>query len=214
MKQLYICGDSFAVPDPDYGLCWVDLLIQDLPNWTVKNLSIVGASNLLISLQVDQALLDADAILYLATAATRTELRVNAGTGTLLSQFVNRQLASVSLHSIDSTTGLTHTQQQLVREYHRNFDDLELNIYRSQCIIQSTLYKLSQSSVSWLFDQGGFEHASYSNRRYFEEFSSHRSGICLWDHAPTRTYRPYYHITEEHLHRSIADYYAQIYNNL
>ena len=39
--MIYVCGDSFAVPDLEYGPCWVDLLQQKLP---VKTLAQVCAS--------------------------------------------------------------------------------------------------------------------------------------------------------------------------
>ena len=211
--KLYICGDSFGVPDPEYGACWVDYLAQQT-DWEITNQCQTGASNLLISLQVDRAIQEADAIIYLATAATRTEMRIANGTGPLLTQFKYKSLTSVSLRSIDHTTCLSPKQQSLAREYHKNFDDLGLNIYRSKCIIQSTLYRLSQSSVPWLFDQGGFEHPNYSDEKYFEEYNSNRSELCLWDYTQSRKFRPYYHITDPAVHRRVADYYSDFVRKL
>ena len=49
--MIYICGDSFAYPDVEYGPNWADLLGRQLP---VTNLSRVCASNLLIAQQVEK----------------------------------------------------------------------------------------------------------------------------------------------------------------
>jgi hypothetical protein len=209
--KLYICGDSFAVPDPEYGACWVDQL--ELPA-EIVNLARVGASNLLISLQVDQALQHADAVIYLATAATRTEMRVAPGTGQLLQQFQNQSLTAISLHSIDHTTCLTDAQIAVARSYHKEFGDLDLDIYRSHCTIQSTLYRLQKSGVPFVFDQGGFEHASYSDHTYFEEFDAYRSKINLWDYTQRRPFRPYYHITDPDVHVMVTNYYTDVCLNL
>ena len=35
--MIYVCGDSFAVPDLEYGPCWVDLLQQKLPVKTLRS---------------------------------------------------------------------------------------------------------------------------------------------------------------------------------
>ena len=73
--MIYVCGDSFAVPDLEYGPCWVDLLQQKLP---VKTLAQVCASNLMISMQVDNAIKNnAQGIIVLFTASTRFQTRQN-----------------------------------------------------------------------------------------------------------------------------------------
>jgi hypothetical protein len=66
------------------------------------------------------------------------------------------------------------------------------------------------SAIPFVWDQGGFEHASMGGQgRYFGEYAHTRSEICLWDFARTREYRPYYHITDPVLHQRIADYYNE-----
>ena len=66
MTDIYICGDSFAVSDPEYGPCWVDMLPA------VINLAQVCATNLLISQQVDRAIENqAKFIICLCTSSTR-----------------------------------------------------------------------------------------------------------------------------------------------
>lgn len=198
MKQLlYICGDSFAVPDPEYGACWVDYLAQLIPTHHVVNLSRVCASNLMISQQVDQAIAHADQIIVLCTASTRSQTRL-AG-----------QVVPYSTHSLDHTTPFSSQQLAIIKNYTREFFDLDLAIYENQCIIESMLQRLTDSNRPFLWDQGGFEHASYGGtRQYFAKWYWRRSSRNLWDYTVTRQHRPYYHISDDRVHREVAAYYA------
>ena len=154
-------------------------------------------------------------MIYLATAATRTKLRAAPGSGALLEQFKSNALTAVSLHSLDNTTCLTSAQLAVAHAYYKEFNDLDLDIYRSQCIIESTLYRLVHSGIPWIYDQAGFEHPIYSTgKKYFQEYNRYCSNINIWDYAQSRNYRPYYHITDVAIHHKIADYYAQTFNNI
>ena len=122
MKTVYICGDSFGVPDPEYGACWVDLLCQD---YHVVNLCAVAASNIMISLQVDRAIAARpDYIIMLATSCTRSELALKSS-----DQLLER-LTPYSILNLDRTLGaVDQDQQQLIKRYHTEFFDLSLAIY-------------------------------------------------------------------------------------
>jgi hypothetical protein len=196
--MIYICGDSFACPDVEYGPNWADLLGQQLP---VTNLSGVCASNLLVAQQVDQAIQQAaDAIIVLFTASTRGQTQINGS------------IVPYSMHSLDSTTPFSKKQLEILIAYTEEFFDLDLAIYENQLIIESTLHRLVNSGISFVFDQGGFEHPSYGGQKqYFQEFNQWRSSICLWDYAPNRTHRPYYHINDLAVHQHIANYYYEYF---
>jgi hypothetical protein len=198
MKRIYICGDSFCVPDSEYGQCWVDLLAQ---HRAVVNLAQVSATNLLISQQVDQAIAEsADFVIAQGTSCTRSETRHNG-----------KIVPYSFLTANTTTTKFNDRQLQIIREYHTEFFDLDLAIYHNQCIIQNTLQKLMDSGIPFRFDQGGFEHPKFGATRsdYFAKFSSCRSEINLWDHADTRDYRPYYHIRDAKVHQQVAQYYIK-----
>jgi hypothetical protein len=45
--------------------------------------------------------------------------------------------------------------------------------------------------------------------QYFAQHNQYRSEYNLWDHANTRKFRPYYHITDQQIHQQVAKYYAQ-----
>jgi hypothetical protein len=191
--MIYICGDSFGVPDPTYGAGWMDQI------GATTNLCQVSASNLLIAQQVDRAIAaGAERIIVLFTSSTRSE------------KVVNGQAIPFSWHTANTTTTPFSTNQlRILQEYFAEFHDLGLAIYTNQCIIQHTLGCLQQSGVDYTWDQGGFEHVSMGGRPYFTEYNSTRSDLCLWDYATTRQYRPYYHITDARAHEQIATYYKE-----
>lgn len=196
--MIYVCGDSFATPDPAYGPCWVDLLAQ---RWHTVSLGVPAATNLLIARQVDQAIAQgAQFVIVLGTAVTRGEKRV----GNTYQPF--------SYHTAsDQTTQFSPQQLKILRDYYTEFFDLDLAIYQNAITIEHTLAKLQASGIPFRFDQGGFEHPSFGGAglNYFGAYAANRSRINLWDHADKRTYRPYYHITDPAVHRTVADYYTQ-----
>ena len=196
MKTVYICGDSFNTPDPEYGACWVDLLSNDI---IVVNLSQVSSTNLLISRQIDVALAaHPDFIIVSFTSCTRGEKRHN------------NQLVPFSYHTASTTTTpFDQTDLDCLKNYFTRFFDLELSIYQNSITIAHTLHKLVTANIPFLFDQGGFEHASYCSQptRYFQQFDQYRSGISIWDYAGSRDYRPYFHITDSAISKKISDYY-------
>ena len=197
--MIAICGDSFAVPDPEYGTMWADLLAAQI-NQPVLNLARVCASNLMIAQQVDQAQ-HADFVIVLFTASTRSQTQHNS------------KIIPWSWHSLDHTTPFDQRQLNILRNYAAEFFDLDLAIYESQCIIESVLQRLVDRGQKFCFDQGGFEHPAYGGqRKYFEKYNRYRSAVCAWDWAQTRAHRPYYHITDPVVHQRMADYYIGLIN--
>ena len=199
--MIYICGDSFSTPDTDFADGWMTQLSDRLP---VTNLSVVSASNLLISMQVDQAIkFSPDYIILQCTSSTRSEIRRN------------RELIPFSwLNATCDTTDFTDLQLRIIQQYFTEFFDLDVAIYNNQCIIENTLHRLQKSGIPFCFDQGGFEHPSMGSvRKYFTEYNRYRSNINLWDYTVSRTYRPYYHITDPAVHKKVNDYYYRRITN-
>lgn len=220
MKQVYICGDSFAVSDIEYGnYTWPEQIAKLSPDVSVINLASVCASNLLISLQIDRAIANgAEYIIVLCTAVTRSEvLFAQTDTSTnLFDRFYNltnvdstADLTTYTILNLSTATALTDVQKTLLKQYNKEFFDLELAIYRDRCIIENSLQKLIDSNIPFTFDQGGFEHKSYSAvNNYFIKYNSFKSELNIWDYTTTRTHRPYFHITDQEIHKRIAEYYV------
>ena len=224
MKTVYICGDSYAVADPEYSAdYWVSLLHRQIqPNINVVNLGKICASNLQISLQIDQALHNhADYIIYLATSSSREDIqfRHTAHAESLLHRYIDltvpdhkSDLTSVSLSYLQNSNIFSRSQVDFLTQYLAQYQPIELSVYKNQLFIDATLCKLQQSKVPFIFDRGGFEHPSFCNTStgYFTEYSQHFSKYNLWDFvAPGMPLRPYYHITDSAVHQIVADYYSE-----
>lgn len=219
MKSLYICGDSFGFPDHEYGLNWVDYLVPMLKKYNVVNLSRVCASNLQIASQVDRAIdQGADYIIYLMTTSTREEvLYTEKIQNSLYNRFADitdkqsgTDLTSYSVFSLDQTTILSDKQLLLLKQYHAEFFDLNLTIYKNELIIEGVLSRLEQSGISFVYDQGGFENPKFTgtqDRIYFEKYLKHKSAINLWNFVHAKKHRPYYHIEDGLIHKRVAEYY-------
>ena len=195
--MIAVCGDSFCVPDPDYGPMWADLLAADRE---VRNYSERTATNLLIARQVDQAIEDgAEFIIVHFTSCTRGE-KLHAG-----------RYVPFSYHTASEiTTPFDSNALRILKEYYTEFFDLDLAIYQNAITIEHTLARLVQSNRPFRFDQGGFEHSSYGGTgQYFTQYTQYRSEYNLWDHANVRKFRPYYHVTHSHIHQQVAKYYVQ-----
>ena len=199
--MIYICGDSFSTPDSEFADGWMTQLANRLP---VVNLSAVSASNLLISMQVDQAIESSpEYIILQCTSSTRSEIRRN---GVLI--------PFSWLNATRVTTDFTDAQLTIIQQYFTEFFDLDIAIYSNQCIIENTLHRLQKSGIPFCFDQGGFEHPSMGSVcKYFTEYNQYRSDINLWDYTVSRTYRPYYHITDPAVHEKVSDYYYRRITN-
>lgn len=210
--KLYICGDSFCVPDPEYGTMWVDILHDQLPQVEIVNLAKVSASNMHISLQVDKALsVNPNAIICHFTSSTRRSYRVRASAAPLIEQFEKGDLVSYSIPTCTTLQPVLEKKHiDAIREYYFQYCDLDAEIYVNKCVIESVLWRLAHSDTSWKYDQGGFEHSSFGrNISYFQRFQSHRIPYNLWDYANSRSYRPFYHIPDVKTHSKIADYYVK-----
>ena len=195
--MIAVCGDSFCVPDPDYGPMWVDLLST---HCDLRNYSACTSSNLLIARQVDQALEDcADFVIVHFTSCTRGE-KLHDGV-----------YVPFSFHTAsEKTTPFDPNALRILKEYYTEFFDLNLAVYQNSVTIEHTLNKLISSGRPFRFDQGGFEHASYGGTgEYFTQYDRYRSRFNLWDHVDVRVFRPYYHIQDQHIHQQVAEYYQQ-----
>ena len=195
--MIAVCGDSFCVPDPDYGPMWVDMLSA---HCNLRNYSKTTSSNLLIARQVARALEDqADFVIVHFSSWTRGD-KLHEG-----------QYVPFSYHTASKvTTPFDQNSLRILKEYYTDFFDLDLAIYQNAITIEHTLEKLTQSGRPFRFDQGGFEHAIYGGTgKYFAQYDQYRSEYNLWDHVATREFRPYYHITDRRIHQQVADYYQQ-----
>jgi hypothetical protein len=231
MKKIYICGDSFGCPNIGWRFdTWPQLLSAQLgSDYTVTNLSICCASNLLIRIQVDRAIANqADFVILLGTTCTRSQgyvQKINQPNADIYDRFVRvgdksddvskRDLACYSIHSLNETCVFDKDDISSIKDYQSRLFDLDLAIYENLCIIESSLHRLKEHNISFIFDQGGFENPIFGNVRqtnYFSNFNKYKSQINQWtlsSYSPD-TNMAHFHITDPIVHAHIADYYKTI----
>jgi len=228
MKKIYICGDSFGCPELGWEFDpWPVLLSKQLgKEYIVNNLSISCSSNLLIRIQVDQAIANqADFVILLCTTSTRnqgTVRQLKNKNVKLYDRFVRigqtdtlnhtRDLACYSIKSLDNTCVFAPNDIDSIKNYQTRLFDLDLAIYENQCIIESSLNALEQSNIPFVYDQGGFENPMFGDVKrtdYFLKFNRYMSEINQWSLTKTlpTSSRAHFHITDYDTLKTIAYYF-------
>ena len=225
-KTLYICGDSFCSSDPEYGDNWVDILAAH-PDINIINLASPGASNYLIYLQVKYALSqDCDYLIYNATSSIRQEfaLRSDISISDDISRYWSVTLPSddksmicTSWVTVDKLTTDIFTIEQInkIQEFFKEFVDIPNLIEKNYIFILYTLQLLDSTvGLTWAWNQGGFEHKSFNpaGNWDFSKYTTHECSINLWDDYNPALLRPYYHITDTKLIKSVYTQYTKMLN--
>jgi len=227
MKKVFICGDSFGCPDLDWKIDpWPVLLQKKLgADYSVINLSVSCASNLLIRIQVDRAIEEsADFVILLGTSCTRDQGRIKARSNNfdhIYQRFARigekdqqadvRDLACYSMLSINDSCVFSDEDQQILKKYHSRLFDLDLAIVHNKFLIESSLYTLTHNRIPFLFDQGGFENPIFGDvsKTYFSQFDNYRSEINMWTVSKRLPGETHKHILDPTIHEKISQYYYQ-----
>lgn len=224
-KTLYICGDSFCVTDPEYGISWTEMLQEQCPSLEIKNFSSIGASNYLIYLQVKEALeQNCDYLIYNATSSIRQEFLLNNDHA--IRDSVDRYwrhdrpggaLRCNSYHNIEKNVDgiFTDNHRQIIKNFFTSFFDLPSQIEKNYVFISHTLNLLSAHAhvTDWAWSRGGFEHKNFLNSQpswNFDAYVNRECDINLWDHYQPNVYRPYYHVTNFDIMQSVCDSYKKM----
>jgi hypothetical protein len=219
MKKIVICGDSFNVDDPDYpNIHWSHHLQKSAD---ITNLSIPGASNLVIRLQLDRAVeLQPDLIIINFTSSLRANIKYQHKqySSDLLTRF-NRQgtgdLISFPYAGAHLFPELSNQQRGIIKDY-IEFVDLDLARAENYYLIKNALDTVKDSGIKFAYSLGGFDHKSFirpGEKTYsFSGFGA-ETPINLWDHYKNNgTVSPVFHVSDQTVHLKLAEYYAGIVN--
>jgi hypothetical protein len=219
MKSIVVCGDSFNIDDAEYpGIHWT----SKLDNVKLTNLSIQGASNFVIRLQIDQAIkLDPDLIIISFTSSLRTVIKYNkqitttlldriyrAGNNKNLFDLISFPYAGAELYNILDTYQLS-----VLKNYFTEFVDLDLLRYENYYLIKDALETLHQSKINFSYSLGGFDHKMFCKQSPFDfkKFKKYQTPINLWDHyTQQRTLRPWFHVVDADIQVQLTNYYKSI----
>lgn len=223
--RLFICGDSFCFSDPEYGPNWADMLKDSLPHVEVINISSPGASNYLISLQVQHALKNHGRwIIYLATSSIRQEFSISRNKTIVKDRIErywdprsqkNKDVVSNSwINATNYTENLLTAGNQTIKQFFTDFIDTTSMVNKNFIFIDYTL-KLLESSLprnNWAWSSGGFEHKGFSDSIEWD-FSKYQDRMCpinLWDYNDRSIPRPYYHVVDPEIQSNVCDRYLSM----
>jgi hypothetical protein len=214
MKSIVVCGDSFNVDDPEYpNIHWSSKFTH------LTNLSIPGASNLVIRMQIDKAIkLNPDLIVVSFTSSMRTVIKYNKQ---IKSDILDRiyspsgnknqfDLISFPYAGADLYGVLTNDQVDILKQYVTEFVDLDLLRFENYYIIKDALETLIQSKIKFTFSLGGFDHRSFTDDTPFDfsKFNQFQCPINLWDYCDRKKQlRPWYHVLDHTIHDNLVEYY-------
>lgn len=223
-SRLFICGDSFCFPDPEYGTCWVNMIELSLPEIDVINVSSPGASNYLISLQVQHAIANnCDWIIYQATSSIRQEFSIAKGSSSrdYIDRYWNPRseenksvISNSWVSATRNTENLLVSKDQSIKQFFTNFVDIPSMIHKNYIFIDYTLRLLAESLPRnrWAWSPGGFEHKKFLDSTEWD-FSKYQDRICavnLWDDYDNSLLRPYYHVTDPNIHHKVCESYLSM----
>lgn len=225
-KTLYICGDSFCSTDIEYGPAWHELLANQYPNLKIVNLSIPGASNYLIYLQVKEAIAHkCDYLIYHASSSTRQEFVLNHNDDfgrDSLDRYWNvcapdstKTLLCTSWNSITRNTENTFSSKDYsrIKDFFKRYIDLPVMIEKNYIFILHTLQLIeSTPNLIWAWSRGGFEHHSFTtvDDWDFSKWAPYECSINLWDHYDPKLARPYYHVTDKKIINEVYKEYGNM----
>lgn len=198
--KILICGDSFCVTDPKFPkLHWSEKLLELSSDIEVYNLSMGGASNALITMQLMQGLkLKPDFIILSFTNEHRYEKDNN----------INAMPYDLSAESISAYIKERYSPNQPNMTLSTNFEKIKNYFYIIFC-----LQILKEKQINFCFSLGGFEYQqdytallklNFLNND-IPNYSQCELTTNLWYHKSTHAKAPFFHVDKEEVHVLFAN---------
>lgn len=213
--MIAVCGDSFNYDDPEMpGIHWTSKISE------FTNLSIPGASNFVIRMQIDKAIkLKPDLIVVSFTSCLRDVIKYKStdyNNTDLLDRIYtpgadsNSNLVSFPYAGAQYYDVLNDYQLNILKQYVTEFVDLDVARQQNYYLIKDALETLLQSGIKFCYSLGGFDHKSFCEHSHydFSRYKMYETPINLWDYCEKqKTLRPWFHVTDSDIHNQLANYY-------
>ena len=204
MKNILICGDSFAITDSRYpGLHWSEKIKAQ--GYHISNLSVGGSTNSQIRMQVHQGLsLSPDFVVILFTAPGRAEFdkNINVVIPDVLNEATirnyNRERYTTSCYQ-------DHQKNKLWNEYLYRAASQDFEMIKEYFVMLGTLQYLESKRIPFCWSEGGFscvtEIGDILHKNIIaddlDEYRHCRIGLNLWNHAQQGEEIPWFHVPDE-----------------
>lgn len=223
MKKILICGDSYAITDPDFpGLHWTEKMLDKAADIEVWNFAYGGASNGLICLQLLQGLeFDPDFVIMIFTDHTRYE--VDRDTEHMPYQ-LDQQALIEHMKQRYTTNMYTNLGEKndIINNFLQNAVSDEFAKLKNYFLISFCLQTLEQRGIPFCYSLGGFEHfqqnykhniRTHFHKDLFDQYTSKEIPINLCYGGP-QVKRPYFHVTNPAVHELFANFCMEQINQL
>lgn len=210
--KILICGDSYAVTDPEYtGLHWSEKILDFSPEFEVINLAYGGSSNALIALQLSQGLrYNPEFAILTFTSNGRYEFDkdINAmpqttGPAEIADYFKRRYTTNTYAHDLEKNRASIEYLASVASD---NIEKLKNYFYIMYC-----LTTLQTQGVSFCYSLGGFaykqDYNMFLNRNFVNnqlaDFQSQELLVNLWEHGHKPS--PAFHVDDPAVHTLFAN---------
>ena len=202
--KILVCGDSFCVTDPDYpGLHWSEKILNSSSNFELCNLSVGGASNALIAIQLMQGLkLKPDFVILSFTNEHRYEKDNN----------IDAMPYDLSVDSISEYLKERYSSNPGANMPASAMLSTNLEKIKNYFYIVFCLQILKEKQINFCFSLGGFEfkqdYSAFINSNFMEnliiDFKGQELLTNLWYYINNKN-RPYFHVDNESVQRLFAN---------
>ena len=209
MTTILVCGDSYAVADPDFpDLHWTEKLLGFSSEFRVDNLACGGCSNAMITLQLLQGLnLNPDFVILSFTNEHRYELDKNIDAFPV-------DLTTLSLANYQKsryTTNMYIKDDNNIIEWMSGKCSDNLEKVKNYFYISFCLQTLRQKNIPFAFSLGGFEYKQdytaliNSNYMYnfIKDYTEHEIKTNLWFHGNKS--KPWFHVDDDKIQTLFAN---------
>ena len=203
MKNVLICGDSFAITDTRYpGLHWSEKISAQ--GYHVSNIALGGSTNNQIRMQVHQGMsLHPDFVVVLFTSPNRAEFDKDVGSK------VPDVLYDASIRGYNQSRYSTSCYQdqqknKLWFDYLAHAASHDFEIIKEYFAVLGTLQYLKYRCIPFCWNLGGFQSVDFQDILAKNIISNdllgheiHRIKLDLWSHAQQGEEVPWFHIPDE-----------------
>lgn len=221
--RILVCGDSFAITDPDYPeLHWSEKILNHSADIELCNLAAGGASNAMIAMQLLQGLqLKPDAVIFSFTTEGRYELDHNttaipkAITAAELADFQKQRWITNSFINVVDKTRLDAIDRWRTLAASESFEWLKDYFLIAFCLQTAQINKLK-----FAYSLGGFEYRRdwHQNLRQnfieniIADYNDNEISINLWYHQSLNN-APLFHVVSNEAQTLFANHCLQKLDN-
>jgi hypothetical protein len=212
VKDILICGDSFAITDPNYpGLHWSEKISSH--GYSISNLALGGSTNSQIKMQVHQGMsLNPDFVVVLFTSPNRAEFdkNINVSGPDVLS---DSNIRNYNFARYDTSCYQDQKKNKFWFDYLAHAASQDFEIIKEYFTILGTLQYLESKCMPFCWSLGGFQYdpdlsdllSKNVLKNELIRYEDRRIHLDLWAHTQQGEDIPWFHVPDEKILESFSN---------